>query len=476
MIKPIENFTPSQKICLEKLKIFLAKPVSTKDINTRVFRVTGKAGVGKTTIIKYALQKELNEDFNTIDKNEPAFDIFNLPNVMGVALSHKAKNVLSNSIHLCKTFAATFGLQQSYGLHGEITFIKPPRNEFKTIPCELPLKAFIHDECSMYDQLMLNHVLNDTNSISKIIFMGDAGQLPPISSENDRDSPTFELNLSEDNQHELLERVRQTDKNPILELSDIVYEEIFGTQDINKVLDSFKYDKIVNGCGHVALNYGDFLNDYKNISNDYTDTKVVAYRNERVRNFNDSIRNYIYNKPDKMFIPNEIIYMNDTFTKEKTKNGKQTREYTCYNSDEYLIDNVTEDIVDSLKCYILNINTKGHKHLIDNELVTIPIVMQSSITEYNRKCSTLAHYAKTADFKFKSLKWKNFYDFKNKFGDVAYGYCYTGHKIQGSGYKNIYVDVNDIVTVGPISNKRKLQAIYTAMTRATDLVKFLKQR
>lgn len=131
MIKPIENFTPSQKICLEKLKIFLAKPVSTKDINTRVFRVTGKAGVGKTTIIKYALQKELNEDFNTIDKNEPAFDIFNLPNVMGVALSHKAKNVLSNSIHLCKTFAATFGLQQSYGLHGEITFIKPPRKGSK---------------------------------------------------------------------------------------------------------------------------------------------------------------------------------------------------------------------------------------------------------------------------------------------------------------------------------------------------------
>ena len=62
------------------------------------------------------------------------------------------------------------------------------------------------------------------------------------------------------------------------------------------------------------------------------------------------------------------------------------------------------------------------------------------------------------------------------FADCSYAYALTGHKAQGSGYKYIYIDTNDILTIGPISNKRKLQALYTAMTRATDLVSFLKTK
>lgn len=75
--------------------------------------------------------------------------------------------------------------------------------------------------------------------------------------------------------------------------------------------------------------------------------------------------------------------------------------------------------------------------------------------------------------KERAKKWGYYYEFINQFADVSYGYCYTGHKIQGSGYKNIYVDVNDIITVGLVSVKRKLQALYTAITRATHSVIFL---
>lgn len=477
MIKPIKEFTPSQALCLPKLEKFLKTPI-TRDINSRVFVLTGMAGTGKTTLIRYAFEKELREDFNSVDKNDVGVTMFNLPNIMGVTMSHKAKNVLSNSIHVCKTFAATFGLKLVYGENGEQIFIKLPKKESETFPCELPLKAFVHDECSMYDNVMLKHVLEDTNFSSKIIFMGDAGQLPPINSEGDEDSPVFNLNLSDENKHELTERMRQTNENPILALSDILYAEIFGKQDLQKVLLALKNDSLINGCGHVTLSYSDFLNDYKSMSHDYTDTKVVAYRKSRVEAFNLGIRKHVHNNPDRMFIDNEIIYMNDTYTRSKMakKYGKDVKltEYVCYNSDEYKIKLVTEGVIDTIKCYILHIDTAGHPHLLDNIDAFIPVPMQSSIPEYNKRCSTLAHFANTADFKDKSFKWKKFYDFKNNFGDVAYAYCFTGHKIQGSGYKNIYVDINDIVTVGPISDKRKIQAIYTAMTRATDLVKFLK--
>lgn len=115
--KTIEEYTNSQKEALQKIEVFLKKPV-TKDLNSRVFVLEGPAGSGKTTIIRYALLKEIEEDFQKIDKNDIAEDLYNLPNVMGVTLSHKAKSVLSNSIHVCKTFAATFGLKQTYGENG----------------------------------------------------------------------------------------------------------------------------------------------------------------------------------------------------------------------------------------------------------------------------------------------------------------------------------------------------------------------
>lgn len=464
----IEKYTNSQDEALVKLQAFMKKPV-TKELSSRVFVLKGKAGTGKTTIIRYALLKEIEEDFKKIDKNDIAEDLYNLPNVMGVTLSHKAKGVLSNSIHVCKTFAATFGLKQGYGENGEILFEKVKNKGFVTLPCELPLKVFVHDECSMYDKAMLDMVLKDTNFSSKIIFMGDPGQLPPITSLNDEDSPTFTLNLPEENKHELVERVRQTQGNPILELSDVIYEEIFGSQNLQRVLEYFAQDKVIDGKGHQVLRYSSFLQHYKAISKDYMDTKVVAYRNKRVNEFNEAIRSFVHNNPDKIFIPHEIIYMNDSYAKKVgPKEKAQKTKYICYNSDEYLITDVTEKVIEDIKCLLLTVDVSGHKHLLDCEPVTIPVVAPSSLTEFNRRCSNLAHYAKTAEFQHRGVKWKNFYDFKQNFADVAYGYCFTGHKIQGSGYKNIYMDVNDIITVGPITTKRKLQALYTGSTRAEE--------
>jgi ATP-dependent exoDNAse (exonuclease V) alpha subunit len=101
----------------------------------------------------------------------------------------------------------------------------------------------------------------------------------------------------------------------------------------------------------------------------------------------------------------------------------------------------------------------------------------SGVTKYNetfyyRRGKALNEF----DRKKKKGYWKWFYIFKNQFGDCSYAYALTGHKAQGSGYKYVYVDVSDILTVGPISDKRKLQAIYTGMTRATDIVLFLKSK
>lgn len=480
MIKQrIDNFTKSQEVGLSKLELFLQKPISN-DISTRVFVLEGKAGTGKTTIIKYALKREIEKDTNDINKYDINFDMFSTPNVIGVTQSHKAKNVLSQSIHVCKTFAATFGLEVEYQENGSQKFVKP---KFKKrdilLACEQDVTAFVHDECSMYDRDMMNYVLNDTNPRSKIIFMGDAGQLPPVSCDGDEDSPIFTLNLPPENKHTLFERVRQSDDNPIIALSDIIYEEIFGSQNMGRVLEALGKENVINGKGIRHATRSNFLDDFKNISKDYTDTKVVAYRNATVDNYNNYIRKHVHNNPDQQFIPGEIIYMTDTFYNEVKGN-----KYFCYNSDEYIIKEVTrgesvplkDDPSISIMTDRLIIEKGGHNHLLDAKSPSIPVVNRGSVSNFNKYISKLVFWAKKApDKKSKSFQWRKFFEFKQNWGSVSYGYCYTGHKIQGSGYKNIYVDINDILTVGMITPKRKLQAIYTAITRATDLVILIKK-
>jgi exodeoxyribonuclease-5 len=466
-------FDPSQKECLSKLEAFLSVPV-TKDLKTRMFVISGKAGTGKTTIIKYALQKKIKEDQSNIDRDDATGDLFSTPNVVGIAMAHKAKNVLQKSIHYCSTFASCFGLVQCYRDDGSTYFERPKKNLYqKILLCEMFVEVFVHDECSMYDKEMFDYVQRYTNSNSKFIFMGDRGQLPPISSEEDKDSPIFEMKLPEINYHYLEERHRQSEDSPIVPLSDIVYNEIFGKQTFEKVFEALNFEKMIDGKGYTSLSYRNFLEHYKNSTDDYRESKVIAYRRDKVNDYNTIIRKFLYKNPDFDYIEGEIIYMNDTYI-HTYKMGTETRtKWRCYNSDEYKIIRVEDTEIDGIHCHTLYVDKTGYMHLAEYKDPFIPVVSKKGLKAFNTKLHFLKQNALNEPFK-KQQKWKMYYDFKSKFANISYAYAYTGHKAQGSGFKNVYVDIVDIVSIGPISNKRKLQAIYTALTRATDKVIFLK--
>ena len=69
----------------------------------RFFILTGPPGAGKTFLIKHALDSYLKkeEDTNTLQ-------------VVGITLSHQAKNVLNKaSIKNCRTFASAYGFKET---------------------------------------------------------------------------------------------------------------------------------------------------------------------------------------------------------------------------------------------------------------------------------------------------------------------------------------------------------------------------
>ena len=57
------------------------------------------------------------------------------------------------------------------------------------------------------------------------------------------------------------------------------------------------------------------------------------------------------------------------------------------------------------------------------------------------------------------------------FAELNYGYCITVHKSQGSTFKNVFIDMNDIISNNNINETSK--CLYTSITRSSKTLKLL---
>ncbi len=65
-----------------------------------------------------------------------------------------------------------------------------------------------------------------------------------------------------------------------------------------------------------------------------------------------------------------------------------------------------------------------------------------------------------------------YYYYIDQFAQINYGNAITTHRSQGSTYKNVYVDLIDIITCNDIK-KEAYQCLYTAVTRASNNLEIL---
>ena len=107
---------------------------------------------------------------------------------------------------------------------------------------------------------------------------------------------------------------------------------------------------------------------------------------------------------------------------------------------------------------------------------------------YYKKLTSLIDDAKKASSSERGSKWKQYFDFKRKYliasnitnsngkilfsRDLDYGFAITSHRAQGSTYKNVFVDINDMVydKYGhPYTNRDEmLRRLYVACSRASN--------
>lgn len=399
--------------------------------------ITGKAGTGKTTLVKFLIF----ELTNSLRSRNSVKSVCSAPTNKAVkVLRDKIGNIENNSF---LTIHSALNLKRVIdSKDGSISF-KPDfysnRDPLKDID------ILIIDEASMINTEILNAVINKSRECRrmKIIFIGDEAQLPPVGEES---SPVFHSGFP---CLELTEIIRQGEGNPIINLSRD-FSILKRRKDDRRILGGyiFSNDKssVISTLAHV--NGSDTL-------------KYLSWTNQDVDDINKKVREEIYGTPAKIELGESLVFntpYENFFTNDEVKvSSLEIRNglFTAYrkNNLQYNVSNM--DVNPYLE------NTKNLKYYVINDIIRIIHEDSEKDFEAMKKDMRKRCLEKIVD-------WKEFYAFIEKFADVKYNHAITVHKSQGSTYDKVIINIKNCMLNKDINERDKL--LYTAITRASNLV------
>jgi exodeoxyribonuclease V len=439
--------TPDQQEVFESIKKWLDDPLDDSS-----FVMTGYAGCGKTTLVRQIL----NWYFST--KNLYIGDI------CVSAPTHKALKVLRkvmadlpafNKITF-STLHSLLGITPYIDALGREIFKK---NDFHTESIG-QFKLLIVDEASMIDNELFKELyLQRAQSKVKVLFVGDAKQIPPVNHTQSLPlmKPVQEkMNLKTG---QLTTIVRQASNNPILKLATNIRESsefILGDEDRSNQIVEDRGIRFLSTNDKKAL-YGTmrdyFLSEEFDKDPDYA--KVLAWRNKTVGHFNNAIRAMKYGKDAPKIIVGEKLLTRRPIGKD---DGVMAN-----NNEDLEVISVTEKTTTyhetPIKYYFCQVHGETHDHGFD-----IKIIHEDSQKDYERVLERLSNTAqKAVESKQKKIAWKIYYNFMDTFAQVDYNYAITCHRSQGSTYNTAFVIYADIMFNDKVEERNRI--LYTAVTR-----------
>jgi hypothetical protein len=106
------------------------------------------------------------------------------------------------------------------------------------------------------------------------------------------------------------------------------------------------------------------------------------------------------------------------------------------------------------------------KHIVDLKTSCYKLINQSKLDNL-AKCDLQSEVEKKINKLYKEYQ-SNIIEC---FAELNYGYCITVHKSQGSTFKNVFIDINDILANNNINETSK--CLYTSITRSSKTLKLL---
>lgn len=463
----ITDWTEGQKNAIDTLVNFLQNPGGG-----RYMLLEGAAGTGKTTLINEVLQR---------------LEVTGKPSVLVGALSHKAKGVLGSKISKANRKKYTINAKSLAGMLGMKMTMKNINGSWQEvfevdkharrmgIPIQAASIVFI-DEASMVSEEAMSYIEDLASAGTKIVFLGDQRQLPPIrtgGTEFWNQHPEFLVNPEADSpvftrtdipRVSLTERVRQGEDSPIHLVTDQFGNYTLQGGEFPNLsnVESSKDLRLVieNPATNLAEQMLPLFQEGMKIQNPNF-AKIVAFTNAKVNQYNRDLHFLLHPEmaasQDMNFAEGDLITMYDSFT------YGNDMEPTVYNAEEGIV-------VSSSNTRHMSTTTGADIRyrdytikMQDDRTVTIPVLEQDAANIQNFN-SALEQLKKEA-INVGGRAWIPYFNLKGSMANMKMGYASTIHKSQGSTYQVVGVDTTD--NFG--SARFKSQGIYTALTRAANI-------
>lgn len=397
--------------------------------------INGGAGTGKTTLIPELINTFVNANA-AIRLINPEVSEVSADDVYLAATTHKALSALPYSKIAgehktqlrCTTLHSLLGMTASTDLNGKLVFKPQPAFEFNFDKKRDEL--LIIDEAGYINEELfkLTKDLLNWHKKLKIIFIGDKRQNKPVGEDV---SPVFS---NADVYVELTQRFRFPHDGTIHKNSLIVEKAIDSNQDITP----FNFDE-----NFKVINTSEYVNLVKKAINSplFGGTKIIGYTNKKVIETNTQIQLAKYDTP--YLIENQAVILNNTHEVRKTGafslKGETILTVKHVYATEY-------DYEHNIRYYRVNFKETSYAF----KIAVNPQELKNTL-------SLLA----------KQRRWGTFFKLKEQFIDVRQVWAATAHKVQGSTFTDVIIDINDLATAPKEDFKHLLNV---AITRAKNKV------
>lgn len=378
------------------------------------FVLSGQAGVGKTTCVKYFI--------DAWKKKNPS------KKCALTAPTNKATSVLRDTVDRedvdFRTIYSILGLKMEP--NGAIKELKDSGNT--TVES---YSVVILDEGSMISEELLTYIqAKIVLSETKIIIIGDRGQLPPVGETRspiwNRFETDYELTEVMRHQNSILDFVQSIRNNPAPKYVSTGKEVII--HDDVSFMESIK----------TAAKAGEFHKG---------NSKAIAWRNVAVDFLNKLIRESYDPTVVTQFVAGDRVVFKEPVFQKLGKNVV----VLAHTDQEGIVSSADATFHRSypmLKTWKLDIKLDNKKSLT------------SYVIHHNAKQMLDDMLKKYADGK----KWYPFWQMKEAFHQVTHAFALTTHRSQGSTFPKIFVEAGDISLNRDIDERTK--CLYVACSRA----------
>lgn len=428
------GLTRQQQTAYEEMINFI------ENSSDQYFRLSGYAGTGKSFLMAKVIEWLKQEDYKyavAAPTNKAAKNLTQIARSQGIKIE---ATTVAKLLKLQPTIDVDTG-QQSFEFNSEK---------------ELELKDYeviIIDEYSMLNKENFRDLQQAVKGgETKIIFVGDSSQLPPVK-----------------------------EKEPIVATHPDIKKSVNLTQivrydgEIAKVAESIRRNprwnsqtypfKTVADGTIVKLNTEDWLPQALShfeqedwLTNpDYV--RIITWRNKTADKYNQAIREALYGENVEQLVIGDRLIAKKPVFRSLPGGKKKEKKIILNNSEECkVIETPKSNYNEKYKWEFYQVKVRTD----EGGMIELRILTSESEEKRQNKLKELAKQAREEEnYSEKKKQWAIYYELDELFDNMAYAYALTCHKAQGSSIDNVFLLVSDMHYC-----RDKQKMIYTGLTRA----------